>query len=84
CFGVPTAEQKKRPKPPRFRVEDVVCENGYAERDLAAMLMERQGRTSEEFAQWITRFRNFKWDSDFSREMTRSVRAMLDSWRQGN
>ena len=83
CFGVPTAEQKTRQKPPRFRVEDVVCENGYAERDLAAMLMERQGRTSEEFAQWITRFRNFKWDSDFSREMTRSVRAMLESWDQG-
>ncbi len=83
CFGVPTAEQKKRPKPPRFRPEDIVCENAYAERDLAAMLMERQGRTSEEFAQWITRFRNFKWDSDFSREMTRSVRAMLESWDQG-
>jgi len=83
CFGVPTEGQRARQKPPRFRVADVVCENGYAERDLAAMLMERQGRTPEEFAQWITGFRHFKWDSDFSREMTRSVRAMLESWAQG-
>ena len=84
CFGVPTEEQKKRPKPPRFRPEDIVCENAYAERDFAAMLQQRQGRTPEEFAQWITGFRRFKWDCDFSKEMTRSVRAMLDSWRQGN
>ncbi len=83
CFGVPTEGQKARQKPPRFRIEDVVCENGYAERDLAAMLRQRQGRDPEAFAQWISAFRSWKWDSDFSREMTRSVRAMLESWQQG-
>lgn len=83
CFGVPTEEQKTRQKPPRFRPEDIVCENAYAERDFAAMLQQRQGRTPEQLAQWIGGFREFKWDSDFSREMTRSVRAMLESWDQG-
>ena len=80
---LPAQEQKKRPKPPRFRPEDIVCENAYAERDFAAMLQQRQGRTPEQLAQWIGGFREFKWDSDFSREMTRSVRAMLESWDQG-
>lgn len=83
CFGIPTEGQRVRQKPPRFRAEDVVCENGYAERDFAAMLMARQGRDAEAFSQWLTGFRRFKWDSDFSREMTRSVRAMLESWRTG-
>ena len=82
-FGPPTEGQKTRQKPPRFKIQDVVCENGYEERDFAAMLRERQGRSPEEFAKWITGFRKFKWDSDFSREMTRSVQAMLESWRQG-
>lgn len=84
CFGVSTDTQKKRRKPPRFQVEDVVCENGYAERNFAAMLTERQEFSAvEELTEWISAFRKRKWDSDFSREMTRSVRAMLKSWNKG-
>ena len=83
CFGVPTDMQKKRKKPPRFRVEDVVCENGYAERDFAAQVKARQGLSQEELAAWVSAFRSRKWDCDFSQEMTRSVRAMLESWRCG-
>ena len=83
-FGVPTEGQKARPKPPRFKVEDVVCENAYAERDFAAMLRERQGRSPEEFEKWISGFRSFKWDCEFSKEMTRSVQAMLKAWQEGN
>ena len=83
CFGIPTEMQKKRTKPARFHAEDIVCENRYSERDFAGMLKERQRiRSDEDLSHWITAFRMRKWDSDFSKEMTRSVKAMLDSWRQ--
>ena len=84
CFGIPTDMQKKRTKPSRFRIEDIVCENGYMERDFASMLKARQQMSSdEELSRWISAFRVRKWDSDFSKEMTRSVKSMLDSWCQG-
>ena len=83
CFGIPTEAQRNRQKPPRFQTGDIVCENNYEERDLAAMLRERQGWSPQECAEWISGFRRLKWDCDTSREMTRSVQAMLDSWREG-
>ena len=83
CFGYPTEVQKKRVKPPRFKVEDVVCQNGYssacAER-MGEMLAERQGLTAEEFPDWVQKFCARKWNSAFSVEMSRSVRAMLEDW----
>ena len=80
CAGYPTASQKERRKPPRFAVEDVVCENRWQPRDLAAMLARRDGRDAAGFSRWLKAFRERKWDSDFSREMTRSVEAMLQAW----
>ena len=83
CFGIPTDMQRKRKKPPRFRTSDIVYENEYEARDMAAMIRDRQGFAGDETDQWISAFRERKWDSDFSREMTRSVRAMLESWQNG-
>ena len=83
CFGIPTQMQQKRKKPPRFRTSDIVYENAYEARDMAAMIRDRQGFAEDETDQWISAFRERKWDSDFSREMTRSVRAMLESWQNG-
>ncbi|MDD6188669.1 MAG: nitroreductase family protein [Clostridiales bacterium] len=82
-FGYPTEQQLNRPKPGRFAVEDVVHENGYDMAKAArmdSMLMEREGKTGEEFADWVRRFCKRKWNSDFSVEMSRSCKAMIEDW----
>ncbi|MBR6823508.1 MAG: nitroreductase family protein [Firmicutes bacterium] len=83
-FGYPTEQQQRRVKPPRFSVEDVVHENGYdAEKcaRMGKMLQERQNLPVEaEFHGWVERFCNRKWNCEFSEEMSRSCRAIIDSW----
>ena len=64
-------------------VEDLVHENGYIAEKAAAMpqmLSARNGKTGEEFDRWMTKFRQFKWDSEFSREMSRSCSQMVRHW----
>ena len=78
-FGYPTAQQQSRPKPVRCAMEYIVHENGYKAMDadtLKAMLQKNvaPGNTYEN---WITAFCNRKFNSDFSREMTRSVGEFL-------
>ena len=83
CFGYPTRQQLEREKPIRFQVEDLVHENGYSAEKAAAMprmLSARNGKTGEEFDRWMTKFRQFKWDSEFSREMSRSCSQMVRHW----
>lgn len=80
-FGYPTAQQKERLKPKRFAMEAVVCENTYQAKDgpaLRRMFQERCGRQSYE--EWVTKFCNRKYNSDFSREMTRSVEEYLKDY----
>lgn len=80
CFGYPTEQQEQRQKPPRFALEDMVCENGYKEADMAAMLARQTGREDEALAEWVRRFCQRKWNSDFSREMSRSCAEMIRHW----
>lgn len=87
CFGYPTQQQLDREKPPRFQVSDIVHENGY-HTDQAArmeeMLLERNEAPSPgALSGWIQRFCARKWNSDFSVEMTRSCREMIQSWCGG-
>ena len=83
CLGYPTERQLRREKPPRFRVEDMVHENGYdiqkSDR-MERMLSDRTGRSGEALQDWIEKFCQRKWDSDFSREMSRSCAAMVADW----
>jgi len=83
CFGYPTQQQQERPKPVRFRLEDMVHENGYDAEKSAAMprmLSGQTGRTKEDLADWVRRFCNRKWNSDFSREMSRSCAQIAKHW----
>ena len=83
CIGYPTEHQRNRVKPVRFRTEDLVHENGYSmekSAQMGRMLQQRTGREGEAFADWVRRFCDFKWNSEFSREMSRSCRAMVDHW----
>ena len=83
CMGYPTAQQLSRVKPPRHAVSDLVHENGYSmekSAQMARMLQVQQGKEGEEFADWLNRFCNRKWNSEFSREMSRSCTEMVKDW----
>lgn len=80
-FGYPTEQQEERPKPKRFAMEDIVCENTYQVKDgtaLRRMFEERCGELS--YKDWVTKFCNRKYNSDFSIEMTRSVEKYLEEY----
>ncbi len=85
-MGHPTLQQKERPKPPRFATADIVHENGY-DIDKAAgmpqMLQARGGLDEKAFADWVRKFCERKWNSDFSVEMSRSCRAMIEDFCKG-
>ena len=85
CFGYPTGKQLQREKPTRFRVEDMVHENGYnAEKsaEMPRMLQQQTGHNDEALADWVQRFCKRKWNSEFSREMSRSCTEMVRFWRE--
>ena len=46
------------------------------------MLSRQQGKEGDDLADWIVRFCNRKWNSDFSVEMSRSCNAMIRAWRE--
>ena len=77
-FGYPTDQQLQRPKPARFALEDIVQQNTYKPRtgaQLRQMFEQRRGLL--DYEAWVAKFSAFKYDSDFSREMTRSVAEYL-------
>ena len=83
CFGYPTEQQRSRQKLHRFHVEAMVHENGYdmgKSGKMQQMLTERTGHSAEALADWVRRFCKFKWNSDFSREMSRSCTEMVKAW----
>lgn len=84
CFGYPTESQKVRQKPTRFKAEDIFFENTYDEKkanNMKEMLCEKQNLESDErYYDWLYKFCKRKWDCDFSREMSRSCKAMIDDF----
>ncbi len=92
CFGYPTEQQKSRPMTPRFGAQFIVFEDRYrrlAGDDLAQMFADREGQLAqwEEKPEGIQNYGQFmylrKFSADFSKEMSRSVRAMIQTWTQG-
>lgn len=82
-FGCPTEQQKMRPKPERCRLEDIVCVDSYEEKDGAALrrLFEKETEAKgRSFEDWAQAFCKRKYNSDFSKEMTRSVGEYLKDW----
>ena len=83
CFGYPTAQQLNRPKPPRHSTRDMVHENGYdMEKSgrMTDMLSYQQKMDAASLEGYIRRFCSRKWNSEFSREMSRSCRVMAQDW----
>ena len=80
-FGYPTEQQMARPKPQRVNMKHLVHENSYRKMDAAEleeMFTPRCGHQSYE--QWMQAFCNRKYNSDFSREMSRSVNEYLKNF----
>jgi len=80
-FGYPTEQQITRQKPERVDMKHIVCENRYhapEDTDLKEMFAPRCGEKS--FEDWMRAFCRRKYNSDFSKEMTRSVQVYLDQF----
>jgi len=82
-FGYPTEQQQKRKKPERVDMKYVVHENAYRcmeAEELQAMWTPRNGHQTYE--DWMRAFCDRKYNSEFSREMTRSVSRYLDQFAE--
>lgn len=81
-FGYPTQQQLERKKPARAALAHIVHENTYRQMDegeYREMFSDRsQARGYED---WMRAFCERKYNSDFSREMTRSVNRYLEDFR---
>ncbi len=80
-FGYPTEQQKNRPKPLRADISHIVHENGYRRMnadELREMLEYKSGERSYE--DWLCAFCERKYNSEFSREMSRSVAEYLKAF----
>ena len=81
-FGYPTEQQLDREKPRRADMKYIVFENSYHQltpAELRDMFSARIGNKSYE--EWMSAFCNRKYNSGFSREMSRSVRKYLEDFR---
>lgn len=80
-FGRPTQQQKDRAKPVRFREEAVVCQNTYRDRTEEELRedfnLRGAGVPEFQFDRYLQAFCKRKYDSDFSREMSRSAAVYL-------
>jgi nitroreductase len=91
CFGYPTMQQEDRRQPERFDRKYVVFQDQYRHltpEDFDAMYESRHTQVfgdremlqgSENVGQWMY---NRKFSSEFSQEMSRSVRAIMKSWKE--
>jgi len=77
-FGYPTEGQKARQKPVRCDMKHIVHENTYRVMDADELRdMLTRDRDADTYDEWIKAFCKRKYNSDFSREMTRSVAEFL-------
>lgn len=88
-MGRPTRQQQERPKPARFAPEYIVCENVYREktdeehRAALAQRAAREGKKAFRFEAWVQAFAKRKYESGFSREMSRSAAVYLKDFMGG-
>lgn len=80
-FGYPTEQQIARKKPERAAMQHIVHENGYRRMngaELREMLAPKP--LEKDYTEWLRAFCNRKYNSDFAREMTRSVAEYLKNF----
>lgn len=82
-FGYPTEQQKLREKPARFDLRHIVHENQYRHMDGSELREMFAYRTKNGFEATLSAFMKYKYESDFAREMTRSVGQYLKQFDSG-
>ena len=86
-FGYPTEQQLERKKPARFDRDYIVMENTYRDiplqkhKDAVIKRAEKDNKKNFDFDHWTKAFADRKYNSDFSREMSRSVREYLKQYK---
>ena len=83
-FGYPTEQQKERAKPERVDMKYIVHENRYQRMDaeqLADMLKDKA--PEGKYEDWMEAFCKRKYNSNFAREMSRSVGEYLKQYSTG-
>ena len=81
-FGYPTQQQLQRPKPKRVDMKFIVHENGYA--PLSNQQLEEMwtpGTGEKGYIAWMKAFCERKYNSDFAKEMTRSIANYLEQFQ---
>ena len=76
-FGYPTKQQKDHKKPERCALDHIVHENAYHAMDGQELREMFGSRATNGFDAYMSAFCKRKYDSDFAREMTRSVAQYL-------
>ncbi len=82
-FGYPQTSQANRQKPVRCKFEDIVHVDHYHQKnkkELHDMFDHKKGCQS--FNEWLQAFCARKYNSDFSKEMTDSVKKYIDQFEQ--
>ena len=80
-FGYPTEQQRSRVKPERVDMRYIVQENRYQRADEAGLkAMFGKKAPDGNYEGWMQAFCRRKYNSDFSREMSRSVREYLKQY----
>ena len=79
-FGYPTEKQMLRQKPERAPLASIVSENYYPERTQVDREKLFSAEKKQNYKEWMQRFCKRKYQSDFSREMTRSVELYLQEY----
>lgn len=83
-IGRPTQQQKDRPKPERFEGKYLVHENRYRRlsgEELRDMYRKKAG--AKGFDAWVKALCERKYESDFAKEMARSVKVWLKPFMDG-
>ena len=82
-FGYPTKQQRERPKPQRAEMRYIVHENRYRRMDGAELRKMFESKAPDgKYAEWMAAFCRRKYNSDFAREMSRSVGEYLKQFRE--
>ena len=83
-FGYPTEQQINRAKPQRSPMDSIVHENVYHEMDGAELeaLLDIRVAAGNTYENWIRAFCKRKYNSEFSREMSRSVSEYLKDFAE--
>lgn len=82
-FGYPTENQLLREKPQRVEMKHIVHENTYRcmEADELQEMFDPKAK-NKTYEEWMKAFCNRKYNSDFSKEMTRSVGVFLEAFEK--